>query len=106
MHFHQNLGRSRLDLHFFLGDLRWNDPLEDKQTLRQIPLEFSIDEVRKLLQNLKTGKSPGPDGFHPKFINELADELCLPLYLIFKSSISCAKIPKQWKFARVSAIYR
>ena len=26
MHFHQNLGRSRLDLHFFLGDLRWNDP--------------------------------------------------------------------------------
>ena len=27
MHFHQNLGRSRLDLHFFLGDLRWNDPV-------------------------------------------------------------------------------
>ena len=66
--------------------------LEEKQILRQIPLEFSIDEVRKLLQNLKTGKSPGPDGFHPRFINELADELCLPLYLIFKSSVSCAKI--------------
>ena len=59
-----------------------------------------------MLQNLKTGKSPGPDRFHPRFINELADELCLPLYLIFKSSVSCAKIPKQWKFARVSAIYR
>ena len=43
---------------------------------------------------------------HPRFINELADELCLPLYLIFKSSVSCAKIPKQWKFARVSAIYK
>ena len=80
--------------------------LEEKQNLRQIPLEFSIDEVRKLLQKLKTGKSPGPDGFHPRFINELADELCLPLYLIFKSSVSCAKIPKQWKFARVSAIYK
>ena len=25
MHFPQNLGRSRLVLHFFLGDLRWND---------------------------------------------------------------------------------
>ena len=25
MHFHQNLGRSRLVLHFFGGDLRWND---------------------------------------------------------------------------------
>ena len=27
--------------------------LEEKQILRQIPLEFSIDEVRKLLQNLR-----------------------------------------------------
>ena len=44
--------------------------LKDKQTLQQIPLEFSIDEVRKLLQNHKTGKSPGPDGFHPRFIND------------------------------------
>ena len=61
--------------------------LEEKQTVQQIPLEFSIDEVRKLLQNLKTGKSPGPSGFHPRFINELVDELCLPLYLIFRSII-------------------
>ena len=29
----------------------------------------------------------------------------LLLYLIFKSSINSAKISKQWKFARVSAIY-
>ena len=32
--------------------------------------------------------------------------LFLPLYLIFKSSINGAKIPKQWKFARVSAIFK
>ena len=42
------------------------------------PLDFSIDEVSKMLQNLKTGKSPGPDGLHPRFVNELADDLCLP----------------------------
>ena len=80
--------------------------LEEKQIVQQSPLDFSIDEVRKLLQNLKTGKSPGPDGLHPRFVNELADDLCLPLYLIFKSSINGAKIPKQWKFARVSAIFK
>ena len=80
--------------------------LEEKQIVQQSPLDFSIDEVRKLLQNLKTGKSPGPDGLHPRFVNELADDLCLPLYLIFKSSVNSAKIPKQWKFARVSAIFK
>ena len=80
--------------------------LEEKQIVQQSPLDFSIDEVRKLLQNLKTGKSPGPDGLHPRFVNELADDLCLPLHLIFKSSVNSAKILKQWKFARVSAIFK
>ena len=80
--------------------------LEEKQIVQQSPLDFSMDEVRKLLQNLKTSKSPGPDGLHPRFVNELADDLCLPLYLIFKSSVNSAKIPKQWKFARVSAIFK
>ena len=27
MYFHQNLGRSRLVLPFFLGDFKWNDPV-------------------------------------------------------------------------------
>ena len=80
--------------------------MEEKQIVQQSPLDFSIDEVRKLLQNLKTGKSPGPDGLHPRFVSELADDLCLPLHLIFKSSVNSAKIPKQWKFARVSAIFK
>ena len=51
-------------------------------------------------------KSPGPDGIHPRFINELTKQLCLPLSIIFKESMKTSIIPKQWKLARVSAIHK
>ena len=59
--------------------------------------------VKKLLIELDVNKSPGPDGIHPRFINE---QLCLPLSIIFKESMKTSIIPKQWKLARVSAIHK
>ena len=62
--------------------------------------------VKKLLSELDVNKSPGPDGIHPRFINELTEQLCLPLSIIFKESMKTSIIPKQWKLARVSAIHK
>ena len=62
--------------------------------------------VKRLLSDLKVHKSPRPDGLHPRFMQELATELCKPLAMIFEKSIETAKLPKQWKVARVSAIFK
>ena len=63
-------------------------------------------EVKKLLNELKTCKSQGPDGLHPRLLHELANEIYLPLSIIFEASMKSIKIPKQWKIARVSAIHK
>ena len=69
--------------------------------------------VKGLLSDLKVHKSPGPDGLppgpdelHPRFMQELATELCKPLAMILEKSIETAKLPKQWKAARASAIFK
>ena len=59
-----------------------------------------------MFSELDVNKSPGPDGIHPRFINELTEQLCLPLSIIFKESMKTSIIPKQWKLARVSAIHK
>ena len=62
-----------------------------------------------MLNALKTCKSPGSDGLHPRLLvilHELANEIYLPLSIIFEASIKSIKFPKQWKIARVSAIHK
>ena len=61
-------------------------------------------QVKKLLNELKTCKSPGPDGLHPRLLHELANEIYLLLSIIFEASMKSIRIPTQWKIARVSAI--
>ena len=62
--------------------------------------------VKGLLSDLKVHKSPGPDGLHSRFMQELATEFCKPLSKIFEKPIETAKLPKQWKIARESAIFK
>ena len=50
-------------------------------------VEFTKGSVLKKLQNLNPGKSPGPDGFHPRILKELAEEPAEPVALIFNKSL-------------------
>ena len=60
--------------------------------------------VKRFLHDLNIhDKSPGPDGIHPRFMQELSAELCIPLTMIFEKSIETAQLPDQWTVARVSA---
>ncbi len=44
---------------------------------------LSNGEVLKYLQSIKTCKSPGPDGIHPRIIYELAQQICVPITKLF-----------------------
>ena len=63
-------------------------------------------EVYNILKDLKIDKSPGPDGFHPRLLKELAEPLAKPLKLLFSKTFSQSQIPTEWKKARISAIYK
>ena len=68
--------------------------------------EIEIEDMKKLLQATKSGKSPGPDELHPKLLNECANELAKPLKYMFDLTMKHGKIPEEWKKAEVKAIYK
>ena len=47
-------------------------------------LDFTLDDVLKILSGLQSNKSPGPDKIHPCVLRECAASLALPLYLLFR----------------------
>jgi len=58
-------------------------------------VQFSTDTVMKKLQQLKTDKSPGPDGIHPLLLRECATVLAKPLSLIFQQSYNTGILPDE-----------
>jgi len=63
-------------------------------------------EVRKMLDDLKTNKSPGPDGMHPSLLKKLARPLTRPLTLLFNMTFESQAVPSDWKTARICAIHK
>ena len=59
----------------------------------------------KKFQKLKIGKSPGPDGIHPRVLKELTAVISLPLTILFNASLDLGKLPDKWRTANITAIY-
>ena len=86
-----------------------NIPNIPPKPLETMPLEqFKVTEedVLKGLRNLKTDKSTGIDGIHPRPLKELADVLAKPIHMIFKKSLETGQLPRNWLDAVVSPIFK
>ena len=99
-------------LNSYFASVYTKEPFDEipKLTLRQAPkqskMSITVEMVKRLIHDLNVHKSSGPDGIHPRFMQELSAELSIPLTMIFKKSIESAQFPDQWKVARVSAIFK
>ena len=85
------------------------EPLPDfevKVEKKLLTIEVTEEEVKNALKGLNTAKSQGPDGVHPRMLRELAEEIALPLSMIFNRSIKEGRIPDKWREAEVRAIYK
>lgn len=67
---------------------------------------FHFDEIDKLIQSLKNGKSPGMDGFSGRLLKIVSTSIIPVLCDIFNSSISCGVFPDALKIAKVVPIYK
>ena len=90
-----------------------NENLNNIPTVEEKSFDFPLssvsitpDKVYKKLKCLKKNKSAGPDGFHPRVLWECADTLKVPLALIFNKSLNESKLPSEWKFGNVKALYK
>ncbi len=64
------------------------------------------DEVLKLLKNLNTAKSTGLDGISPRYLKCAATQIVLPITHIINEAIRTSMVPRDWKTARVSPLYK
>ena len=64
-----------------------------------------MGRVFHLLQNLKVHKACGPDGISICLLKETA-EVASILLLIFRASLKQGKIPKEWKHAHVTPVFK
>ena len=78
--------------------------LQVKEVLDDI--NFTVADVLQLLHKLNVSKSPGPDNIHPRILKECAEELAIPLYTMFRTSLTAGQLPQAWKEASVSPIFK
>ena len=73
----------------------------------QMPeINVTPDMVYQKLKNLDPAKSVGPDQLHPRVLKEAAQELRTPLSYFYQATLQTGRIPKIWKTATISAIFK
>ncbi|GAB0183184.1 mitochondrial enolase superfamily member 1 [Grus japonensis] len=64
------------------------------------------DQVRDHLGKLDTHKCMGLDGMHSQVLKELADVIAKPLSIIFERSWRIGEVPKDWRKANVTPVFK
>ena len=84
-------------------------PLPEMEEKFQSPLpelKITKEGVEKLLLNVNTSKSSGPDNIPNIVLKSCAKELAPSMTLIFQKSINSGELPEDWLKANVSPIFK
>jgi len=87
-----------------LDSLPTPEPMEDVTPL--VDIKITEDRVEKKLKKLNPNKSSGPDEMHPKMLYELSSVIKTPLTIIMQKSLEEGILPRSWKDAHVSPIFK
>ena len=63
-------------------------------------------DVRKKIKGLRAEAASGPDGLGPRVLQELQEELAPALAAIFTKSLEEGVVPRDWKEANVTPIFK
>lgn len=69
-------------------------------------VDFTVDDLTSRLSKLDSSKSTGVDGIHPRVLKECAAEFAKPLKLIYELSLRSGCIPRRWKLANVTPLFK
>ena len=96
--------------HMITNDIVTNDESNDtlattlEHSLQNI--EISTEDVLKVLNEMKTNKSPGPDEIYPRILKETKFEIVNALKSLFNLSLQQGLVPADWKAANVTPIFK
>jgi hypothetical protein len=76
------------------------------QRMPENTFRFTRPAIVSAIKKLKSDCSCGPDGIPAVFLKECAEQLAVPLEIIFNKSLAEGKLPTLWKMANVVPIYK
>jgi len=69
-------------------------------------VSFTAFKVFRKLGFLKPGTAPGPDGIQATLLKHASESLVLPLAQLYQSLFNSSNIPKEWKLAMVTPVFK
>ena len=69
-------------------------------------VQFSAELVKEKIVKLKSSAAPGPDKICPKLLQGVVDVICQPLAIIYARSLEEGVVPKDWRCANVTPIFK
>jgi len=73
---------------------------------RLLDVEFGDDDVRRKLLKVREDKAMGADDIAPRLLFHIIDEICRPLWLLFRKSLDEGIVPVDWRRANVSPLHK
>ncbi len=68
-------------------------------------VDVSLKDVQNRLLSLDIHSSLGPDGLHPCLLKSCPN-LAIPLYIIFRKSVSQGELPLDWKTSEIIPLFK
>ena len=69
-------------------------------------VNFSIDDIAKILQSLDPNKAHGQDKISIQMLQLCVNSICKPLELIFQQAMESSSFPSEWKKENVVPIHK
>ena len=69
-------------------------------------IDFTLQDVINKIRKLNKSKSPGPDGFLPRVVKEVEEEVAPHIYKILKCSVELSKAAEDWKLGNIAPIFK
>ena len=69
-------------------------------------VQFSYENVVKVLRNLPNKTSRSPDGFPALLLKSVAKEIAVPLCRLFEMSMRMGVLPESWKVALITPVFK
>ena len=69
-------------------------------------IRCTVEEVSKKIDDLDRYKAPGTDGFLPRVLKEVRDEISPHLRTIFNRSLETGVVPQDWREANVTPLFK
>lgn len=80
--------------------------LENITNVKLENIQVNIQDVSRLIDDLKVDKAPGPDNITTRLLKTFKDQLSVPLTMLFQHSIEKGVVPSDWKTAKVVPIFK